>query len=106
MNGGDILEENPFEDAQCVQNFVERLITELKRQRDLLWKNVNKLEKENIKLLDIMGKIEYIEPGDDWYDDKNHIADWLFNGFCPWCQYKKGDGHYHDCPIGEILENE
>jgi len=88
------MREDPFEDVQCNNS-----MNLYRMQRDVLQRRVD-------YLISVLKEIEYIKPDDSWYDGRDHIEDWLFDGLCPWCFYKKGDGHYPDCPIGEILEIE
>jgi len=49
-------------------------------------------------------QIEYIDYTDFIADLELHNAYAAKWTFCPWCGYKKPDGHYGECIIGNLLD--
>ena len=64
------------------------------------------LGRENEQMKKALKVVEYIKAEDLLTFPELYTAEDISTPICPHCGYKKADGHFEDCPIGQALEGD
>ena len=66
-------------------------------QNAMVGRELERLRETASRRLKLLKKLEYVPTFDDWSQELIYQ--------CPWCEYKKGDGHWSECELAKELED-